>query len=121
MFVELPQLNEGEHYAGICIVDGKVSHHLVLLPQESPDVTWQGAIDWAKSVNGELPTRFEAALLYANLRDKADNDYWHWTATLVAGYESSAWIQVFGDGGQYYGHKGGHGRARAVRRVEIAT
>lgn len=119
--IELPQLNEGEHYAGICIVDGKVSHHLILLPQESPDVNWQGAIDWAKSVGGELPTREEAALLRANLRDKVNDDNWYWTATQYAGAEGCAWIQAFSYGLQYYCPKGSLNRARAVRGVRIGT
>ncbi|MBK8916398.1 MAG: DUF1566 domain-containing protein [Phycisphaerales bacterium] len=76
----------------------------MLLPAESPGVTWQEAIDWAKSVGGELPTRFEAALLYANVRDKIDPDYWYWTGTPLAGDERYAWGQYFSYGYQYYDH-----------------
>jgi len=92
----------------------------VLLPAP-PDknLTWQEAIDWAKSVGGELPTRFEAALIYANLRDKVDLDNWHWTATPYAGAERYAWMQIFHYGAQDYGHKGDDYRAVAVRRVPV--
>lgn len=122
MKIELPQLNEGERYAGICIIAGKISHHLIMLPQESPDVTWEEALDWAKSVGGELPTRDESALLYANARDKIDEDYWYWTGTEVASRPSRAWGQYFdGSGYQSTGLKVTHDRARAVRRVRVET
>jgi len=118
MKTELPQLNEGEHLAGLCMVDCEPSHWVILLPAP-PDknLTWQGAIDWAKSVGGELPTRFESALLYANLRDQVDIDYWYWTGTQHEREPSWAWYQYFGYGDQHHGHKDFRGRARAVRRV----
>ncbi len=112
---------DGEHYAGLSRDHATGAwHHLVLLPA-TPDkrLTWQQAIDWAKSVGGELPTRFESALLYANLRDQVDLDNWHWTATPFAGDERYAWMQTFGRGGQSYGHKGFVLRAVAVRRVPV--
>lgn len=97
---------DGEHYAGLSRDhDTGAWHHVVLLPATpDKDLTWQQAIDWAKSVGGELPTRFESALLYANLRDQVDLDNWHWTATPYAGAERSAWMQYFGYGYQGYGH-----------------
>ena len=112
---------EVEGYAGLSRDhDTGAWHHLVLLPATTDkDLTWQEAIDWAKSVGGELPTRFESALLYANLRDKIDTDYWYWTATQHADEPSWAWSQVFYDGSQYHLHKDFHYRARAVRRVPI--
>lgn len=114
-------LADGEVYAGLSRdpVTG-AWHHLVLLPAiTDKGLTWQQAIDWAKSVGGELPTRDESALLYANVRDKIDQDYWHWTATEVASEPSWAWSQNFDDGYQYGSHKGYHGRARAVRRAPV--
>jgi hypothetical protein len=114
-------LAEGETYAGLSR-DPEMGtwHHLILLPA-TPDkeLTWQEATDWAKSVGGEMPTRFESALLYANARQSIDTDYWHWTATPYAGDEQSAWMQHFGDGLQDDGHKDYHSKARAVRRVPV--
>ena len=82
------------------------------------DLTWQEAIDWAKSVGGELPTRFESALLYANLRDKIDTGYWYWTATTHDSEPSWAFGQNFDYGNQVsYRIKDFPDRARAVRRV----
>lgn len=113
-------LADGELYAGLSRdQDTGAWHHLVLLPQEPSDVTWKEALVWAKSVGGELPTRFEAALLYANLRDKVDDDHWYWTATQFAGAERSAWLQNFYDGYQYGNPEAYHNRARAVRRVPV--
>lgn len=117
--MNLPTMNTGESYAGLSR-DPKTGewHHLVLLPATTnKDLTWQEAVEWAKSVGGELPTRFEAALLYANLRDKLDTDHWHWTGTQHAAEPAWAWTQYFYYGSQDYGPKVDHGRARAVRRV----
>ena len=112
---------EGEHYAGLSRDhDTGAWHHVVLLPATTDkDLTWQQAIDWAKSVGGELPTRFESALLYANLRDKLNRDEWHWTATPFASDERFAWLQLFHDGFQDFNLKGGYYRAVAVRRVPV--
>lgn len=118
--MNLPQLNEGEHLAGLCMIDGKPNHWLILLPAApDKDLTWQEAIDWAKSVGGELPSRFEAAMIFANLRDKVDLDNWHWTATPYAGDERFAWMRGFYDGSQFYYLKDGAYRAVAVRRVPV--
>lgn len=112
-------LADGEVYAGLSRdPDTGAWHHLVLLPAiTDKDLTWQEAIEWAKSVGGDLPTRNESALLYANVRDQIDQDYWHWTATEVASVPSWAWSQTFHGGTQYDDLKGNHYSARAVRRV----
>ena len=41
-------LAPGEHYAGLVIgKDGKPSYHLVLLPGQADDITWDKAMEWA--------------------------------------------------------------------------
>jgi hypothetical protein len=114
-------LADGEVYAGLSRdPDTGDWHHLVLLPATTDQgLPWKEAIDWAKSVGGELPTRFESALLYANVRDQIDEGYWYWTATTHASEPSWAWTQSFYDGSQLNNRKGYHGRARAVRRVPV--
>lgn len=114
-------LAEGEVYAGLSRdPDTGAWHHVVLLPVlPDKDLNWQEAIDWAKSVGGELPTRWESALLYANCRQTIDLDYWYWTSTPYAGAERSAWGQLFGLGYQLNLHKDYPSRARAVRRVPV--
>lgn len=114
-------LSEGEVYAGLSRDPATGAwHHVVLLPAlPGKDLTWQEAIDWAKSVGGELPTRWESALLYANVRDQIDQDYWYWTATPHASEPAYAWVQDFYGGLQLNVLKGIRFRARAVRRVPV--
>lgn len=112
-------LAAGEVYAGLSRdPDTGAWHHLILLPATTDkDLTWKEAIDWAKSVGGELPTRMDSALLYANARGQIDDSYWHWTATPSGGDERYAWVQYFLDGNQLNDRKDVRYRARAVRRV----
>jgi hypothetical protein len=112
------ELQLGERYAGVLLnEDGTPSHHLVLLPGDADDITWSAAVEWAKAAGGELPTRREQALLFANAKS-AFEEAWYWSGQE---YEepggSYAWYQDFGYGVQYYLHKGYEGRARAIRRV----
>ena len=81
------------------------------------DVTWQQALDWAKSVGGELPTRREQAMLFANRREGQYKPRWYWSCAPYAGDERYAWGQHFDYGTQTTNHKDCTIRARAVRRV----
>lgn len=119
--MKLPALNTGESYAGLSRDHATGAwHHLVLLPATTDkDLTWKETIEWAKSVGGELPTRFEAALLYANLRDKLDTDVWHWTSTPHAIEPDWAWCQDFDHGSQGHDRKDYLYPARAIRRVPV--
>lgn len=111
-------LNPGEEYAGIVLgKDGEQSHHLVLLPGEFTG-NWNAAMEWAAQVGGELPTRREQSLLFANLKEKFD-PVWHWSCEQYAGDSDYAWIQVFNDGGQYGNGKDYEGRARAIKRIPV--
>ena len=113
------ELSPGEEYAGLIVgKDSEPSYHLVLLPGDPEDLMWQDAIAWAKGQGGELPTRREQSLLFANLKESfAARPYWS-----AQEYESNkkyAWYQNF-----YAGTQGGHLnssplRARAVRRLPI--
>lgn len=117
--IEQPALNDGEHYAGVLVgKDGAPNHHLILLPGDHDDLPWQAAMDWAKSIGGELPTRREQALLYANLPEQFKSE-WYWSCEHHAAYSDSAWMQHFGNGNQGISHKSYDYRARAVRRLTI--
>lgn len=109
-------LAPGERYAGIVLgSDGRISHHLVLLPGQADDVDWNSAREWANAAGGELPTRQEQALLYANLKGEFESA-WYWSAEAHASDGSYAWGQYFVGGSQSNYHKSHGGRARAVRR-----
>ena len=114
-------LAPGEHYAGLMLgKDGEPSYHLVLLPGQADDITWDKAMEWAGKQGGEyvasLPTRREQALLYANLKEEfEENAYWSCEA-----HESEsgwAWYQNFNNGNQNNNNRNNELRARAVRRL----
>jgi len=109
----------GEHYAGVILgKDGAPNYHLILLPGDENEITWDKAKEWAASINGELPTRREQALLYANLPEQFEKT-WYWSSEQSASNSFCAWGQDVSDGGQDGLHKGYELRARAVRRLKI--
>jgi hypothetical protein len=113
------ELEPGEEYAGIILgKDGTASHHLVLLPGEADSINWNNATAWAAQSGGELPTRREQALLYANLKEQFQ-EAWYWSGEQHASNSVCAWRQHFGDGYQHDFFKSFEGRARAVRRLII--
>lgn len=121
--IEIPRLSlvldPGEHYAGIITAaNGGASHHLILIEGEAIDVGWLGAKEWAREAGGELPTRREQALLYANLKDQFGSA-WYWSCWEHAGNECYAWCQNFGHGTPSSSLKVDALRARAVRRLTI--
>ncbi|MFA5941384.1 MAG: hypothetical protein WC809_18685 [Sinimarinibacterium sp.] len=75
-----------------------------------------GCDDWY------LPSRLELFHVWLRLRDTEHvaRD-WYWTSTQHASHPESAWLQLFGLGGQLSSHKDGRYRARAVRRVPICS
>jgi hypothetical protein len=112
-------LKPGEHYAGIVLDDaGTPAHHLVLLAEQATGINWEDAVAWAEKAGGELPTRSEQALLFANLKAQFDPNY-YWSGTQYAANPSNAWSQYFDNGSQNLSLKSYEGRARAVRRVAI--
>ena len=114
----IPQLNEGEIYAGAIIAPDGMGHHFILL-QERPKVgTWDAAMEWAKSIGGDLPDRIEQALLHKHLPDQFLKD-WYWSSEQHAANSDGAWCQGFDYGNQYTNGKSAKLRARAVRRVAI--
>jgi len=112
------QLHDGEHYAGIILgKDGTPNHHLILLPGDEK-INWNDAKAFAKKAHGELPTRREQSLLYANLKEQFQEAY-YWSGEQHASYAGCAWCQNFSSGSQ--GNLGINYelRARAVRRLVI--
>ena len=120
---------QGGIYAGVARGrDSEHDYHLILCT-EAPaiDMKWQAALDHAKTITADghtdfsVPSRFESALLYANLQDKFDADYWYWTSTQYS--ESDAWGQHFYDGTQYYDSdtKFCERRCRFVRLIQLSA
>jgi len=116
-------LAPGEHYAGLVIgKDGEPSYHLVLLPGQADDITWDKATEWAAKQGGEyvasLPTRREQSLLFANLKEEF-KERAYWSCEAHDSESGWAWSLYFYYGGQYDYDRDTELRARAVRRLVI--
>ncbi len=110
------KLKPGERYAGIVLDDnGAFSHHLILLPGDVEDKTWEQANQWAASISGELPTRREQSLLFANLKGEFESAY-YWSGERHEKESGWAWSQIFSSGPQCTYAQNYELRARAVRR-----
>lgn len=117
--ITIPSLADGELWAGVLLnEDGTPSHHVILLPGEAERIVWNKAVEWAKEIGGELPTRREQSLLFANLKSQFKGE-WYWSGEQHAAYSYNAWGQNFGDGYQCISYESFEARARAVRRLPI--
>jgi hypothetical protein len=112
------ELAPGERYAGAVLTEtGHIDHHLVLMAaRPEGKLQWQAAMDWAASVGGDLPSRQEQALLYANCKPHLKQE-WHWSNETHENDASYAWDCLFSNGSQDYYHKSFEGSAVAVRRI----
>ncbi|WP_034301013.1 DUF1566 domain-containing protein [Herbaspirillum sp. RV1423] len=110
-------LKVGEKYAGLLLgKDGMPDQHIFLLPGEAESIEWAPAKEWATSIGGELPTRREQSLLFANLKEEFASA-WYWSVEPSG--TGWAWYQHFSRGDQYCDHTRNALRARAVRRLVI--
>lgn len=113
------KLGEGELYAGLILgKDGAPDYHVVLLDGEVASAGWTGAMNWAKELGGELPTRRELSLLFANLKENFERE-WYWSREPQAGHPHLVWGQNFASGIQTVYGRAFRGHARAVRRVPV--
>jgi hypothetical protein len=112
------EINPGERYAGLVLdaVTGLPSHHLVLLPGEAAGMSWEDASKWAKEQGGDLPTRQEQSLLFANLISEFQPE-WYWSGEKAS--TGGAWYQGFYSGHQARISLGNELRVRAVRRLSV--
>ncbi len=112
-------LNPGERYAGLILGEnGNSDYHLILLPGDLEDKTWEQAKDWAASIGGELPTRREQSLLFANLKTEFESA-WYWSGQAHETESGWAWCQGFSYGTQDDTTQDDEFRARAVRRLVL--
>lgn len=117
--LQLPPLAEGEVYIGAHGDKNGDFYHVVLLPGDHECDTHAAATEWAKSIGGDLPTRVEQAMLWADHRDQFKED-WYWSNETYQRNDASAWGQGFGLGIQgFTGKDLNFCRARAVRRSPI--
>ena len=115
----LPDLATGESNAGLILKeDGTPSHWLILLPGDEKNLTWKKAVAFAKKAGGELPTRQEQSLLFANCKKQFESD-WYWSGELYEPVSGYAWCQGFFNGYQDHSHLSASLRARAVRRLPV--
>jgi hypothetical protein len=112
------ELQPGEHYAGAVLDEhGRHMHHVILMAaRPNNKMGWEDARQWAEDVGGDLPTRQELALLYANCKPHLP-EVWAWSGEEHKDDASFAWGCDFDDGIQSLSHKSFQGSAVAVRRV----
>jgi hypothetical protein len=109
----------GGIYAGIIRgVSGQPDAHLIVLPEEAEGLNWEDAVAFAAAAGGDLPTRREQAILYVNVPELFQPD-WYWSGEQHASNPASAWFQYFDRGYQTSTHKSAELRTVAVRRVSI--
>lgn len=114
-------LKPGEIYAGLVLgMDGKPDEHLVLLPGNVVDLSWDKATKWAASVGGRLPTRQEQSILFANCKPHLIKR-WHWSCETHESDASCAWLCGFYDGYQSLSLKSSEGSAVAVRTIPLTA
>ena len=116
MSMKLPELNPGEIYAGAIGDTAGNLHHVILLPGDNDDATWQHQKEWAASIGGDLPTCLELALLWQTCRTQFDEEV-YWSNEDFTGDIGWALCQDFLDGDQSPEYQTIPRRARAVRRL----
>ena len=118
MKLNIPELADGEIYIGAIGDAAGNLYHVILLPGDNDDDTHEAQLEWAKSIGGDLPTRIEQAMLWANHREQFKKD-WYWSNEIHHTESGWAWYQLFVNGDQYYYGRHYELRARAVRRLVI--
>ena len=100
----------------ICEING---YRWLLGPEADEELSWKDAIEWCKSVGGELPPRDILLQCYMNEDIKpVFQEYWHWSSTEFSA--TGAWGQSFTSGYQHNANfKANYGYVRAVRKVLI--
>ncbi len=119
---DLPALRESFDagiFAGLTTDQAGVHYAIVLLPDRSDKrLTWKQAMAWAETLEAVLPTRPVSALLFANVKNHVEAD-WYWTSEEFDG--SSAWGQYCTYGRQNTLPKSYEGRAVAVRLIQLTA
>lgn len=113
--LQIPPLSDGETYIGAIGDKNGDVHHVILLPGDNDGASFADALEWAKSIGGDLPTRVEQAMLWEGHRDQFKTE-WYWSNETHREHSNYAWCQHFNSGYQITLNKDNELRARAVRR-----
>lgn len=114
----MPALGVDEIYVAKMVQPEVLPYHLILIKNQSGPGTWQDLMDWAKSLNADLPTTFESLVVYTNLKALLKVE-WYWTHQLgnqFLGYQH-AWKINGRNGDQISDDIGQLNHGFAVRRV----
>ena len=104
-----------EHSPVICELNG---YRWYLGPEAEGELTWEDAIEWCKSVGGELPPRDVLLQCYMNKSTRLlFKKVWYWASTDFI--VNSAWIQGFTNGNQATNFKPYENYVRAVLAIKI--
>lgn len=119
--IKLPPLAEGEIYLGGFVdANGDVTHTILLPDEAEKRLSWPDAMEWAKSLNADLPTRAELVIAFEQHHSEfKEAAYWSNTADADPEYAGWAWSQGFYYGGQSTDLQDLELRARAVRRLTV--
>lgn len=121
-----PNLRPGEIAAGLILdVDTGDIHHLVLMPGELINVTWDQAKAIFTATGGDLPDTCEMTLLNSNLLDEFDIEEQYWSnevGRMQGDVADTVMYHSFGPDGCFeFTGKDDTMRARGVRRVPIES
>lgn len=116
--LQIPPLSEGEIYIGAIGDKNGDVHHVILMPGDNGEATFADALQWAKSIGGDLPTKTEQSMLWEGHRDQFKKKL-YWSNETHHEHSGYAWVQYFDHGNQSGHPKDRELRARAVRRLVV--
>jgi len=109
----------GEVYSGLILGEnGEDDYHLFVMPFEYGHVTRRQAKEFALRDGGDLPTRREQHVLFANAKAAFKAEV-YWSSELHAQDSNYAWCQNFNNGYQFPTQNGNCLHARPIRRLPI--
>jgi len=99
----------------ICEING---YRWYLGQEADEEMNWCEAVEWCKSVGGELPPREVLLMCYINEDIKPSfKTSWYWSSAEF--HATSAWEQAFTNGDQRTNYKNSNYSVRAVKKVKI--
>jgi len=95
----------------------KGKYALYLAPKETEKVlTWNEAMEYCKSLDGELPTMSELQYLYENCKEKFQSTS-YWSSSQLSA--ATSWPMSFSNGSRLSALKTFTSRVRVVRRISL--